>query len=80
MLTLKGASNTILVSFIGYQNSELKVTGDKILASLKPLDNNLGVVVIGYQQVELRKTTGAITSVKGKEFENTPYATFDVML
>lgn len=38
------------------------------------------VVVMGYQNVERRKTTGAISSVKGKEFENTPYATFDAML
>ncbi len=38
------------------------------------------VVIIGYQNATRRTTSAAISSVKGKDIENTPYATFDQML
>ncbi|WP_257666386.1 SusC/RagA family TonB-linked outer membrane protein [Parapedobacter tibetensis] len=72
----------IEVSLVGFERISIKITDQPsyvivLQESLSGLDE---VVVIGYQDIQRRKTTGAIASVKGKEFENTPYATFDAML
>jgi TonB-linked SusC/RagA family outer membrane protein len=80
VITLKGITNTIEISFIGYQNYEAKVIGDRITATLKPIDNNLDVVVIGYQSVKRRNTTAAISTVQGKDIQDIPEASFDQML
>jgi TonB-linked SusC/RagA family outer membrane protein len=80
ILTLKGTSNTIIISFIGYQNYVIKGSSDRIVASLKPSANNLDEVVIGYQTVKRRNTTAAISTVKGKDIQDIPEASFDQML
>ena len=82
--SLNGSSSnvTLEVSFVGFEQKEIKVNSQKtIVINLEQIEKALDdVVVIGYQQMERRKTTGAVASVKGKDFENTPYATFDAML
>ncbi|WP_207531737.1 SusC/RagA family TonB-linked outer membrane protein [Desertivirga arenae] len=77
------SSNPVLVfTFVGFKTKELAV-GDKSSVTVKLEEESSqlkDVVVIGYQNIERRKNTGAIASVKGKDFENTPYATIDGML
>jgi TonB-dependent starch-binding outer membrane protein SusC len=69
-------------TYIGFKAVEQNV-GDKTSLSITMQEDAMSLddaVVIGYQDIQRRKTTGAISTVKAKEFENTPYATFDAML
>lgn len=81
-LTLKEGSTTLTVSIVGYKAKEISTTGKtKVSVELIEDDNSLQeVVAIGYQNIQRKNTAGAISSVKGKDFENTPYSTFDAML
>jgi TonB-dependent starch-binding outer membrane protein SusC len=81
-LELKTANPVLLVSFVGHLPLEINVKNrSSIDIYLEEDPKGLSdVVVIGYQNIERRKATGAIATVKGKEFENTPYPTFDAML
>ena len=82
-ITLKDDGPKVLTfSIVGYVGTEGSVDGKNSLniqlkGDLKSLNE---VVLIGYQNVQRRKTAGAIATVKGKDFENTPYSTFDAML
>lgn len=76
------ASATLVITYIGFVTQEVKVNNRlSITITMEETNKSLDdVVVIGYQSVQRRTTTAAITSVKGKDFENTPYPTFDAML
>ncbi|SFB79109.1 TonB-linked outer membrane protein, SusC/RagA family [Parapedobacter composti] len=82
-ISITSAGRTLIFSSVGFHAQQhviraaagsFDITLEEDLSSLDE------VVIIGYQDVTRRKTTGAIASVKGKEFENTPYTTFDAML
>lgn len=78
----KEGSSSLIFSIVGYTGQEVSTDG-KTTINLQLKEDSKGlneVVLIGYQNVERRKTAGAIASVKGKDFENTPYSTFDAML
>ncbi|HAE65643.1 MAG TPA: SusC/RagA family TonB-linked outer membrane protein, partial [Sphingobacterium sp.] len=82
-LPLKTANPTLIFSYVGYvrQEKQLRAGENTLQITMKEDGTGLDeVVVMGYQDVQRRKTTGAIATVKGKDFENTPYATFDAML
>jgi len=81
-LTLKEGSSILTVSIVGYKSKEISAAGQtSINVELVEDNNSLNeVVAIGYQNIQRKKTAGAISSVKGKDFENTPYSTFDAML
>jgi TonB-linked SusC/RagA family outer membrane protein len=82
-LPLKSANPTLIFSYVGYvrQEKQLRAGENTVQITMKEDGTGLDeVVVMGYQDVQRRKTTGAIATVKGKDFENTPYATFDAML
>lgn len=82
--TLKAPSSnvTLVVSSVGYLLQEVRVNGRSEVSVFMEEDTKAlsDVVVIGYQTVQRRNTTAAISTVKGKDFENTPYPTFDAML
>jgi TonB-linked SusC/RagA family outer membrane protein len=85
---LKAGRYRLQVTAVGYANlvQNITVTDDKIADITFSLTLNDGnnsmedVVVIGYQNVIRRNSTAAISTVKGKDFENVPYPTFDQML
>jgi TonB-dependent starch-binding outer membrane protein SusC len=85
---LKAGRYRLQVTAVGYGNlvQNITVTDDKVTDVTFSLTLNDGnnsmedVVVIGYQNVVRRNTTAAISTVKGKDFENVPYPTFDQML
>ena len=81
-LTLKGSSNKLSVSFIGFETQTLPLTGQAVYRiSMKPDATSLkDVVVIGYQEVKRKTVTAAVSSVKGKEIENLPSPSFDQLL
>ncbi|HVI43970.1 MAG TPA: SusC/RagA family TonB-linked outer membrane protein [Chitinophaga sp.] len=81
-LALKGSSNVYIVSFIGYETQTVKVGNIySFKVTLKPDSKSLkDVVVIGYQEVKRTKSTAAVTSITGKDIENLPAASIDVLL
>ena len=81
-LTVTTANPVLVISMVGYLSREVTVgNGTNIEIALEESVNSLDdVVVIGYQTVQRRNTTAAISTVKGKDFENTPYPTFEAML
>jgi len=81
-LTVKSGKSILVISYVGYLPQEIPVNGrTAIEVSLEEDTKGIeDVVIIGYQNSTRRKTTAAISSVKGKDIENVPYATFDAML
>ncbi|MGX5820899.1 SusC/RagA family TonB-linked outer membrane protein [Chitinophaga lutea] len=71
----------ILVTFMGYEKKEVKVTGStvniRIGASLESMKE---VVVTGYGEVRRRDLTGSIGSVKMSDFHKAPVRSFDEAL
>jgi len=69
------------VHYIGYERIQIKVNQKvmrvQLLATLSTLDE---AVVIGYQTVSRKKATAAISSISGKDLENIPAASFDMLL
>lgn len=81
-LTLKSTKPVLVISYVGYLTQELTV-GSRTTFDIALEEDSKGiedVVIVGYQTSSRRNTTAAISSVKGKDFENTPYPTFDAML
>jgi len=82
-LSVQSAQPTLVFSFVGYFRQEVGVRSGTETVDVVLEEDATGldeVVIVGYQDIQRRKTTGAIATVKGKDFENTPYATFDAML
>jgi TonB-linked SusC/RagA family outer membrane protein len=82
MLSLKGSSKQIVVSFVGNEAQTLKVPPSGTMSiAMKQAKNNLDeVVIVGYQQQKRRNVTAAISSVSGKDIKDIPEASFDQML
>lgn len=76
------ASNfSITISFIGYKDQSIKVTGTSITVAMKTGEGSLDeAVVIGYQSVKRRNVTSSIATLQGKDIQNVPQASFDQML
>ncbi|HTN19648.1 MAG TPA: TonB-dependent receptor [Pelobium sp.] len=73
-LGLKGTSNTVVISSIGYQEQTLQVkNGDNLEIILKPSNQDLNeVVVIGFGTVKRITNTGSVASLKGDAIRNIP--------
>ncbi|RZK73903.1 MAG: SusC/RagA family TonB-linked outer membrane protein, partial [Pedobacter sp.] len=76
------ADATLVFAFIGFKTQEVKIGSRKnINIKLEENMSNLNdVVIIGYQQTTRKKSTGAISSISGKELANLPAASFDQLL
>lgn len=81
LLKLKGKSNQVTVSYVGFEHQTVKVTGNQLNITLrKSAGNTSEVVVIGYQTQTRRNLTAAVSSVSGKDIQDIPEASFDQML
>lgn len=82
VLTLTKADATVIFRMVGYTTKELAAAGKTVLNLTMDEDNQTlsEVVLIGYQTIERKKSSSAIASIKGKDFQNTPYASVDAML
>lgn len=80
--TVSGSGKTLVFSSVGYVDKQQNVpsSGEMSIIMEEDAYSLDETVVVGYQDVQRRKMTGAVSTVKGKDFENTPYATFDAML
>ncbi len=72
----------LVISFIGYQNQEVKVDPSKPMSILLKSDSELldEVVVVGYQEVKKRDLTGSVAKANMDQLLNTPVASFDQTL
>lgn len=73
-INLPAGSNQLTISYIGYKEQTVTVTGNspvnvKMVADTQALDE---VVVIGYGAVKKRDLTGAVSSVKGDDIKMAP--------
>jgi TonB-linked SusC/RagA family outer membrane protein len=75
-ITLKGSSRVLVVSFIGYQDTEVNVSNStNVHVAIKTTFASLeDVVVIGYGRQKKITTTGAISTVSGAELRENPTA------
>ena len=64
---------TLKISYIGYQTQNVKVTGQSAFDIVMKEDTNSldELVVIGYGVVKKRDLTGAVSSLKASDIENT---------
>lgn len=63
----------LVISFVGYQQQEVRVSGNNILAVLKAAVSALDeVVTIAYGTSTRRLSTGNISSITSKQIENKP--------
>ncbi|MHB9140625.1 MAG: carboxypeptidase-like regulatory domain-containing protein, partial [Paludibacter sp.] len=59
---------TLLISYIGYESQEIKITGAKLNIRLKESSQSLDeLIVIGYGTMKKKLNTGATVQVKGDE-------------
>ena len=76
MLTLKGSTNVIVVSIVGYGRREINVNDQTNITVLLTEDENTlnDVVVVGYGRQKKATLTGAVTTVKGDDIQRIPTA------
>lgn len=80
---ISGKSGDILeTSFIGYERARQPIpeAGKMTFTLVETLSILDEAVVIGYQSTSRKKATAAISSISGKDLENLPAASFDMLL
>ena len=73
--TIKNINETaiLVVSYVGYDSYEVKVTRREMLIRLEPQANNLNdVVVVGYGTQKKANLTGAVSSIDAKALASRP--------
>ena len=75
-LTLKGKTNIIVVSLVGYASREIILGNQTNVAVTLAADDNVlnDVVVVGYGKQKKATLTGAIATVKGEDIRRVPTA------
>lgn len=81
-IVLKGASNVLLITYIGYKEMNIDLKGRDNVAIVMEEDQRgmSDVVVVGYQSMKRKKFTGAVSSIRAKEIENLPAPSVDALL
>ena len=68
-LSVQSTATTLVVSYVGYGTQEVAIGNGEISVSLKPDASSLSdVVVVGYGTAKKKDLTGAVASVKAKDF------------
>ena len=75
------SAKKLTLSYVGFNDQQITVGSTSQDIKLVPGEKSLNeVVVTGYQALQKRQVTGAIATVKGETFKNTPIGSFDQML
>ena len=75
------SAKKLTISYVGYNDQQITIGSTSQDIKLVPGEKSLNeVVVTGYQALQKRQVTGAIATVKGETFKNTPIGSFDQML
>ncbi|UYQ92668.1 SusC/RagA family TonB-linked outer membrane protein [Chitinophaga horti] len=69
-LNAPNAATTLIVSFLGYTTQEVDISSNSTVAVVLAMDNTTltDVVVVGYGTTRKKDLTGAVTSLKTKDF------------
>ncbi|TAH05372.1 MAG: SusC/RagA family TonB-linked outer membrane protein [Sphingobacteriales bacterium] len=74
-------AGTLVISAVGYGNLEAAISGSSVDVSITPTQSNLNeVVVVGYGTARKRDLTGAVASVKAKDFNQGVFASPDNLI
>ena len=77
-ISVPSGSNTLVVSFVGYETREALITGSTVNVALTPSVNSLNdVVVVGYGTQQRKDVTGAVASIKGADVTEKASPAFD---
>jgi TonB-dependent starch-binding outer membrane protein SusC len=80
-ISFSGSRAVLLLTYVGFEDMEVTVTGGSVALAMVPGTKNLNEVVItGYGSQIKRELTGNIARVKGKEIENMPVPSVDAAL
>ena len=73
-ITFKGGSNTLIVSFVNYQQQEIVVKNDaEIEVNMRTTTSSMDeVLVVGYGKKKRITNTGSVSSINGAEIRNVP--------
>ncbi len=72
-LKLPEAKGTLVISYVGYERTEIAITGSNLQVSLKPIEASLGeVVVVGYGTQRRISLTGAVDQIRSAALEGKP--------
>jgi len=71
----------IIVSYIGYEKSVIRVDGSPITVALKEAVNQLNdLVIVGYGTQTRKSLVGSVAKIEAKETINIPVSSFDAQL
>lgn len=80
-ISFSGNQAVLQLSYVGYDNQEISVSGGNVSISLNLSTTNLNeVVVVGYGTKIKRDLTGSVSKVGAKELNNTPVTSFESAL
>lgn len=80
-LNLAPGRNTLVISSVGFETIEEKVSGTNVTITLNKQNTDLNeVVVVGYGQTDKREITGSISKVSSQLIENRPVQSFESAL
>ena len=80
-IVLSATSKTINVTFIGYAEQEIPVTGSTADVALTQISKALNeVVVVGYGTSTRKDITGSVSQVNAKQITNTPATSFETAI
>lgn len=74
-------AGTLVISAVGYGNTEAAISGSTVDVGLTATQSNLNeVVVVGYGTARKRDLTGSVASVKAKDFNQGVFASPDNLI
>ncbi|HEY8396970.1 MAG TPA: carboxypeptidase-like regulatory domain-containing protein, partial [Flavihumibacter sp.] len=74
-------ARTLVVTYVGYDEVEVNITGNQLLIAMKTASKSLNeVVVTGYATRTRRANTGSVSVVSIDDVRTQPNASFDQML
>jgi TonB-dependent starch-binding outer membrane protein SusC len=80
-LSVSEKAKTLVLSYVGYNDIEVPISGSDISATMVQSDKSLSeVIVVGYGTKIKRDVTGAVSKVGAKELNNTPVTSFESAL
>ena len=80
-LSVSDRAKTLVLSYVGYNDIEVAISGSDISATMVQSDKSLSeVIVVGYGTKLKRDVTGAVSKVSAKELNNTPVTSFESAL
>jgi TonB-dependent starch-binding outer membrane protein SusC len=80
-ITVASSVNTLVISAVGYTTQEVAISGGEISVALVATSSNLNeVVVVGYGTARRKDLTGAVASVRAKDFNQGVFTAPDQLI